>query len=100
LFLFFFAKFVLFFQKTVANCTKCASSIPPSSPLHKSFTNLSPARTINQQQPTTDAGGLGPLDPLFIAQQRIRELELELARTKLEKVQAECHNQVKKQKTL
>ncbi|XP_050073438.1 rab GTPase-activating protein 1 [Anopheles maculipalpis] len=38
-------------------------------------------------------GGLGPLDPLVIASQRIRELELELAQTKLAQVEAECKNQ-------
>lgn len=38
-------------------------------------------------------GSLGPLDPLSIAQQRIRELELELAQTKLAHVEAECQKQ-------
>lgn len=36
---------------------------------------------------------LGPLDPLNVALQRIRELELELAQTKLAHVEAECKNQ-------
>lgn len=36
---------------------------------------------------------LGPLDPLNAAAQRIRELELELAQTKLAQVEAECKNQ-------
>uniref|UniRef100_A0A1A9Z3C5 Rab-GAP TBC domain-containing protein n=1 Tax=Glossina pallidipes TaxID=7398 RepID=A0A1A9Z3C5_GLOPL len=36
---------------------------------------------------------LGPLDPLHTALQRIRELELELARAKLAQVEAECKNQ-------
>lgn len=36
---------------------------------------------------------LGPLDPLHSAQQRIRELELELAQAKLAQVEAECKNQ-------
>lgn len=39
---------------------------------------------------------LGPLDPLNVAQLRIRELELELAQAKLAKVEAECRNQVSK----
>lgn len=38
-------------------------------------------------------GELGPLDPLQNALQRIRELELELAQTKLAQVEAECKNQ-------
>lgn len=36
---------------------------------------------------------LGPLDPLNVALQRVRELELELAQTKLAHVEAECKNQ-------
>ncbi|GAB0100177.1 rab GTPase-activating protein 1-like [Sergentomyia squamirostris] len=36
---------------------------------------------------------LGPLDPLNVAMQRIRELELELAQAKLAQVEAECTNQ-------
>lgn len=36
---------------------------------------------------------LGPLDPINIATQRIRELELELAQAKLAHVEAECRNQ-------
>ncbi len=41
----------------------------------------------NQEAP------LGPLDPLNVALQRVRELELELAQTKLAHVEAECKNQ-------
>lgn len=37
---------------------------------------------------------LGPLDPLANALQRIQELELELAKCKLEKCEAECLNDV------
>ncbi|XP_054731895.1 rab GTPase-activating protein 1-like isoform X1 [Anastrepha obliqua] len=36
---------------------------------------------------------LGPLDPINVATQRIRELELELAQAKLAHVEAECRNQ-------
>lgn len=74
--------------KTVANCQKCSSNIAPSSPLHKTFGNTMQANNKNDQQPQ-----LGPLDPLNIALQRIRELELELAQTKLAQVEAECKNQ-------
>uniref|UniRef100_A0A0K8TSK8 Putative rab gtpase-activating protein 1-like isoform x3 n=1 Tax=Tabanus bromius TaxID=304241 RepID=A0A0K8TSK8_TABBR len=74
--------------KTVANCQKCSSNIAPSSPLHKTFGNAMQTNNKNEQQPQ-----LGPLDPLNIALQRIRELELELAQTKLAQVEAECKNQ-------
>uniref|UniRef100_A0A182XYL0 Rab-GAP TBC domain-containing protein n=1 Tax=Anopheles stephensi TaxID=30069 RepID=A0A182XYL0_ANOST len=109
--------------KTIATCSKCTASIPQSSPLHKSYgKNFQQANTVNNNneqqshplaagdQPdggsTTGLtggkgsagapaaiGGLGPLDPLVIASQRIRELELELAQTKLAQVEAECKNQ-------
>lgn len=42
--------------------------------------------------PNEDAP-LGPLDPLNVALLRVRELELELAQTKLAHVEAECKNQ-------
>ncbi|XP_058066260.1 rab GTPase-activating protein 1-like [Anopheles bellator] len=97
--------------KTVSTCSKCSSSIPQSSPLHANYgRNLQQANSVNNnnhdptqhpddqpdgQQPnaSTAIGGLGPLDPLLIATQRIRELELELAQTKLAQVEAECKNQ-------
>uniref|UniRef100_A0A182JVN4 Rab-GAP TBC domain-containing protein n=1 Tax=Anopheles christyi TaxID=43041 RepID=A0A182JVN4_9DIPT len=105
--------------KTISTCSKCTSSIPQSSPLHKSYgKNFQQANTVNnnneqQTHPLSDQpdgnssagtgaknaassaviGGLGPLDPLVIASQRIRELELELAQTKLAQVEAECKNQ-------
>lgn len=44
-------------------------------------------KQANQEAP------LGPLDPLNVALQRVRELELELAQTKLAHVEAECKNQ-------
>jgi hypothetical protein len=53
--------------------------------------------------PTTPGGWVDPLsapaeenkDPRLVsAQQRVRELELELAQTKLAHVEAECRNQV------
>ncbi|XP_040156813.1 rab GTPase-activating protein 1 isoform X1 [Anopheles arabiensis] len=106
--------------KTISTCSKCTASIPHSSPLHKSYgKNFHQANTVNnnnEQQthplatdqpdggssagsagknaaPSAVIGGLGPLDPLVIASQRIRELELELAQTKLAQVEAECKNQ-------
>lgn len=83
-------------KKTVSACTKCAGSIPKSSPLHKSYgKNLQLANNENNN-PTIHGGdsNLGPLDPMLIATQRIRELELELAQTKLAQVEAECKVQV------
>uniref|UniRef100_A0A182PRB4 Rab-GAP TBC domain-containing protein n=1 Tax=Anopheles epiroticus TaxID=199890 RepID=A0A182PRB4_9DIPT len=105
--------------KTISTCSKCTASIPQSSPLHKSYgKNFQQANTVNNNNeqlthPLADQsdgvcstgtggkgtasaaviGGLGPLDPLVIASQRIRELELELAQTKLAQVEAECKNQ-------
>uniref|UniRef100_A0A182WJI3 Rab-GAP TBC domain-containing protein n=1 Tax=Anopheles minimus TaxID=112268 RepID=A0A182WJI3_9DIPT len=105
--------------KTISTCGTCTASIPQSSPLHKSYgKNFQQANTVNnnneqQSHPLADQpdggsstgmggkhsgapaviGGLGPLDPLVIASQRIRELELELAQTKLAQVEAECKNQ-------
>lgn len=70
---------------SISRCSTCSSNIAPSSPLHKTFGNL----TLNKQMEHP----LGPLDPLNIALQRVRELELELAQTKLDKVEAECKNQ-------
>ncbi|XP_058839083.1 rab GTPase-activating protein 1-like isoform X2 [Topomyia yanbarensis] len=81
--------------KTVSLCSKCSSSIPKSSPLHKSYgKNLQNSNNENNNDQTIhQENNLGPLDPLLIATQRIRELELELAQTKLAQVEAECKNQ-------
>ncbi|XP_037909187.1 rab GTPase-activating protein 1-like isoform X3 [Hermetia illucens] len=70
------------FTKTVAKCQKCSASIAQSSPEHNIHID-----SKKDEQP------LGPLDPLHLATQRIRELELELAQTKLAQVEAECKNQ-------
>lgn len=80
--IYFFSSFT---QKVVSKCTTCSSNITPNSPLHKTFGNI--------QQNNRLSDNLGPLDPLNIANQRIRELELELAQTKLAQVEAECKNQ-------
>lgn len=69
--------------KVISNCAKCSSAMPTHSPLHK------PA-LINGSEALTD---LGPLDPIHEIKERVRELELELAKTKLDKVEAECRNQ-------
>lgn len=61
--------------------------MPQHSPLHK------PLPLNGLETDTTDSPISHPLDPLHEAQQRIRELELELAKTKLDKVEAECRNQ-------
>ncbi|XP_055528885.1 rab GTPase-activating protein 1-like isoform X2 [Wyeomyia smithii] len=81
--------------KTVSVCSKCSSSIPKSSPLHKNYgKNLQHANNENNNDQTMhQESNLGPLDPLLIATQRIRELELELAQAKLAQVEAECKNQ-------
>ncbi|XP_053683418.1 rab GTPase-activating protein 1-like isoform X2 [Sabethes cyaneus] len=81
--------------KTVSVCSKCSSSIPKSSPLHKSYgKNLHHANSENNNDQTVHhESNLGPLDPVLIANQRIRELELELAQSKLAQVEAECKNQ-------
>lgn len=79
--------------KTVSGCSKCSSCIPKSSPLHKTYgKNLQLANNENNNDQTIHQteSNLGPLDPLLIATQRIRELELELAQTKLAQVEAEC----------
>uniref|UniRef100_A0A336LY84 CSON008111 protein n=1 Tax=Culicoides sonorensis TaxID=179676 RepID=A0A336LY84_CULSO len=73
--------------KVVGNCTKCSSSMPQHSPLHKPL----PLNGLDSENVDTQISH--PLDPLHEAQQRIRELELELAKTKLDKVEAECRNQ-------
>lgn len=75
--------------KVFTSCDSCSTKIPPNSPLHKKLGNTN---TTNLQM---DAP-LGPLDPLNVALQRVRELELELAQTKLAQVEAECRNQVRK----
>ncbi|KAL5291821.1 RABGAP1 family protein [Megaselia abdita] len=67
--------------KTVAKCEKCTAEID---------SDASPTSIEVKKLPQ---GELGPLDPLQNALQRIRELELELAQTKLAQVEAECKNQ-------
>ncbi|XP_037044967.1 rab GTPase-activating protein 1-like isoform X2 [Bradysia coprophila] len=72
--------------RTISKCLTCSSNISPDSPLHKHY------QLSGNNKPNMDAP-LGPLDPLNVALQRVRELELELAQTKLAHVEAECKNQ-------
>lgn len=65
----------------MAKCEKCTAEID---------SDASPTSIEVKKLPL---GELGPLDPLQNALQRIRELELELAQTKLAQVEAECRNQ-------
>lgn len=76
------------FQKSLSACQSCSTKCTTlqGSPLRK--TNANHLETTQQ----VDAP-LGPLDPLNVALQRVRELELELAQTKLAHVEAECKNQ-------
>lgn len=60
----------------MSSCQNCSSQI---SNAHKD--------SLDSEHP------LGPLDPLNEASLRIRELELELAQAKLDKVEAECRSQ-------
>lgn len=80
-------------------CRQCASRVPSSlTGVHKLVADkwglsTDDTQTMDGEECKADAGNLGPLDPLSLAQQRIRELELELAQTKLAHVEAECQNQ-------
>lgn len=79
-----------FFQGVISNCSACSLKLSvTSSPNYKSL-NIGNHHISSSDQ--YDAP-LGPLDPLNIALQRVRELELELAQTKLAHVEAECKNQ-------
>lgn len=105
-----FMKISFYFkQKTITACKMCSTNISPYSPIRKiiansnnhSRTNSIDLLTIDNDKDCGDSvqtheHPLGPLDPLNEAQQRIRELELELAQAKLAKVEAECRNQVRK----
>lgn len=59
---------------------------------------------MNQASPSSESGdekilykqavnNLGPLDPLVNALRQIKELELQLAQTKLDLVESQCRNQ-------
>ncbi|KAJ6641996.1 Rab GTPase-activating protein 1 [Pseudolycoriella hygida] len=72
--------------RTISKCLTCSSNISSDSPLHKQH-------LIGSNNHTNEDAPLGPLDPLNTALQRVRELELELAQTKLAHVEAECKNQ-------
>lgn len=74
-------------QKSLSACQSCSAkySAQQGSPLRKTNANHLEAQQVDAP--------LGPLDPLNVALQRVRELELELAQTKLAHVEAECKNQ-------
>jgi hypothetical protein len=68
----------------MAGCAKCSGN-----------PNGSVIPTNNTEGWVDPLSAPQPADPkLAAAQQRIRELELELAQTKLAHVEAECRNQV------
>lgn len=60
------------------------------SSLHKQLVDKWGLTGAEGDQKATVENNLGPLDPLSVAHQRIRELELELAETKLAHVEAAC----------
>lgn len=78
-------------------CRECAKKVPSSATsLYKQLADkwgITEDDVDGKGAGTADGSALGPLDPLTVAQQRIRELELELAQTKLAHVEAECQNQ-------
>ncbi|XP_017485227.1 PREDICTED: rab GTPase-activating protein 1-like isoform X2 [Rhagoletis zephyria] len=82
----------------VSKCTNCIhqmentdQSVKLPALVNRSSSNIkSTLQSCNKQ--SADAP-LGPLDPINMATQRIRELELELAQAKLAHVEAECRNQ-------
>lgn len=76
-------------------CGQCAQRVPSTiSPLHKLLVDKWGVGGVGvAAEAASIESHLGPLDPLTLAQQRIRELELELAQTKLAHVEAECQNQ-------
>lgn len=75
-------------------CGECARRVPGSlETLKKLLVGKWGQMTSGQDETDGEGGNLGPLDPLTLAQQRITELELALAETKLAHVEAECQNQ-------
>lgn len=77
-------------------CRQCAQRIPSTvTSLHNQLMEKWGPEVGQSGDTLTslEGGHLGPLDPLSVAQQRIRELELELAQAKLAQVEAECQNQ-------
>lgn len=76
--------FFLIFQSTISKCSTCASI--------NAITSLKDTQGAESKQ-RHETMSLGPLDPLQVALERIRELELELAQTKLAHVEAQCKNQ-------
>ncbi|XP_037949810.1 rab GTPase-activating protein 1-like isoform X2 [Teleopsis dalmanni] len=77
----------------ISKCKSCAQKLEhPIASLSNDILadNNKVVRNLTRNANETN---LGPLDPLIVATQRIRELELELAQAKLAQVEAECKNQ-------
>lgn len=78
-------------QENVSNCSNCSSHL-------KQYNTLQPEQT-GQEAATVSrvsvgsTASLGPLDPLEVTTSQVKELELLLAQTKLELVEAQCRNQ-------
>ncbi|XP_055704106.1 rab GTPase-activating protein 1-like isoform X2 [Phlebotomus papatasi] len=72
--------------REMADCVVCSGQVTAPQP-------NSPIRKVLGMSGKVPDMPLGPLDPLNVALQRVRELELELAQAKLAQVEAECKNQ-------
>ncbi|EDV96709.1 rab GTPase-activating protein 1-like [Drosophila grimshawi] len=79
-------------MQTVSKCSHCLQQIEVGNDNAKQE-QLDTAKRHSHPLRNANKMPLGPLDPLNIASQRIRELELELAQAKLAQVEAECKNQ-------
>lgn len=77
---FFYNKYsFIFLQSKISKCDKCKEYLVEPSTVSSDISHPLESRS----------------DPmLYRAQERVRELELELAQTKLAHVEAECRNQV------
>lgn len=80
--------FLLHLQEKSSKCVSCSTSAADR-PEPEGTDAPSTERTLTKQ--TLD--NLGPLDPMEYATKQIKELELSLAQTKLELVEAQCRNQ-------
>ena len=69
----------LIFQTKISKCDKCSSFLEGN-------------EIVKDETPRTSENVVDPL--LSRAQERVRELELELVQKKLAYVEAECRNQV------
>ncbi|XP_017863183.1 PREDICTED: rab GTPase-activating protein 1-like isoform X2 [Drosophila arizonae] len=81
------------FMHTVSKCSQCLQVIDVGNDNAKQQSGSGSLKRHSAPIRNANDAPLGPLDPLNAAAQRIRELELELAQTKLAQVEAECKNQ-------